>query len=127
LKIHENVPDDLPEDERMQMLIEEICETECRVERERLVKDFGDRDGAAAARALEAAVSEFQLKVEELVVRRGRFLFGHGAELSRRTRRASLGRPDLQLWPGRAPFSMRVGRFACVFRVARRRKTAEST
>jgi len=69
LKIHENVPDDLPEDERMQMLIEEICETECRVERERLVKDFGDRDGAAAARALEAAVSEFQLKVEELVVR----------------------------------------------------------
>ena len=69
LVIHENIPDDLPEEERMQMLIEEICESECRVERERLVKDFGLADGAAMASALEAAASEFQLKVEELVVR----------------------------------------------------------
>ena len=69
LVIHENIPDDLPEEERMQMLIEEICESECRVERERLVKDFGLVDGAAMASALEAAASEFQLKVEELVVR----------------------------------------------------------
>lgn len=53
----------------MQMLIEEICELECKVERERLIKDFGPNDGAAMASALERACSEFQLKVEELVVR----------------------------------------------------------
>ena len=69
LTIHEQIPDDLPEEERMQMLIEEICERELRVERERLVKDFGVTDGGAMASALEAAASEFQLKVEELVVR----------------------------------------------------------
>lgn len=69
LGVHERVPEDLPEEERMQMLIEEICELECKVERERLIKDFGPNDGAAMASALERAVSEFQLKVEELVVR----------------------------------------------------------
>ena len=69
LGVHERVPEDLPEEERMQMLIEEICELECKVERERLIKDFGPSDGAAAASALERACSEFQLKVEELVVR----------------------------------------------------------
>ena len=69
LGVHERVPEDLPEEERMQMLIEEICEHECKVERERLIKDFGPNDGAAVASALERACSEFQLKVEELVVR----------------------------------------------------------
>jgi hypothetical protein len=69
LGVHERVPEDLPEEERMQMLIEEICELECKVERERLIKDFGPNDGAAMASALERACSEFQLKVEELVVR----------------------------------------------------------
>lgn len=69
LSVHERVPEDLPEEERMQMLIEEICELECKAERERLIKDFGPNDGAAAASALERACSEFQLKVEELVVR----------------------------------------------------------
>ena len=69
LGVLERVPEDLPEEERMQMLIEEICELECKVERERLIKDFGPNDGAAMASALERAVSEFQLKVEELVVR----------------------------------------------------------
>ena len=69
LGLHERVPEDLPEEERMQMLIEEICEHECKAERERLIKDFGPNDGAAVASALERACSEFQLKVEELVVR----------------------------------------------------------
>ena len=69
LGVHERVPEDLPEEERMQMLIEEICELECKAERERLIKDFGPNDGAAVASALERACSEFQLKVEELVVR----------------------------------------------------------
>ena len=69
LGVHERVPEDLPEEERMQMLIEEICELECKVERERLIKDFGPNYGAAMASALERACSEFQLKVEELVVR----------------------------------------------------------
>ena len=69
LGLHERVPEDLPEEERMQMLIEEICELECKAERERLIKDFGPNDGAAVASALERACSEFQLKVEELVVR----------------------------------------------------------
>ena len=40
LSVHERVPEDLPEEERMQMLIEEICELECKAERERLIKDF---------------------------------------------------------------------------------------
>lgn len=69
LTLHENVPEDLPEEERLQQLVEEICEAECRVERERLIREFGPADGAAMAAALEAAMSEFQLKVEELVVR----------------------------------------------------------
>ena len=69
LTIHENVPEDLPEEERLQQLVEEICEAECRVERERLIREFGSADGAAMAASLEAAMSEFQLKVEELIVR----------------------------------------------------------
>ena len=69
LKIHEGIPEDLPEEERLQMLVEEICEAECAAERQRLIREFGAADGAAMARALDAAVSEFQLKVEEVVVR----------------------------------------------------------
>ena len=46
---------------------QEICELECKTERERLIKDFGPSDGAGGVGA--DACSEFQLKVEELVVR----------------------------------------------------------
>ena len=41
--LHENIPEDLPESERLQMLIEEICELEMKRERERLVEELGPR------------------------------------------------------------------------------------
>ena len=49
--------------------VEQVRHVDDPAERERLIKDFGPSDGAAAASALERACSEFQLKVEELVVR----------------------------------------------------------
>ena len=67
--LHENIPEDLPESERLQMLIEEICELEMKRERERLVEELGPEAGAEAAKSLEDALSEFQLKVEEMIVR----------------------------------------------------------
>ena len=51
------------------MLIEEICELEMKRERERLVEELGPEAGAEAAKSLEDALSEFQLKVEEMIVR----------------------------------------------------------
>lgn len=74
LHIHERIPTDLPEDERFQMLVAEICEAECGVERERLMREHGAVEGARMAKALESALSEFQYKVEELIVR-GELMF----------------------------------------------------
>ena len=39
----------------MQMLIEEICELECKAERERLIKDFGPSERAPPRRRRSAA------------------------------------------------------------------------
>ena len=69
MTLHENIPEDLPESERLQMLIEEICELEMKRERDRLVEELGPEAGAEAAKSLEDALSEFQLKVEEMIVR----------------------------------------------------------
>ena len=67
--VHERIPQDLPEDERFQMLVSEICEAECMVERERLMREHGPAEGARMAKALEDALGEFQYRVEELIVR----------------------------------------------------------
>ena len=77
MTLHENIPEDLPESERLQMLIEEICELEMKRERDRLVEELGPEAGAEAAKSLEDALSEFQLKVEEMIVR-GEIKFGNG-------------------------------------------------
>ena len=69
MTLHANIPEDLPESERLQMLIEEICELEMKRERDRLVEELGPEAGAEAAKSLEDALSEFQLKVEEMIVR----------------------------------------------------------
>ena len=77
MTLHESIPEDLPESERLQMLIEEICELEMKRERDRLVEELGPEAGAEAAKSLEDALSEFQLKVEEMIVR-GEIKFGNG-------------------------------------------------
>jgi hypothetical protein len=41
LHVHERLPADLPEAERFQLLVEEICEAECRAERQRLIREHG--------------------------------------------------------------------------------------
>ena len=69
LYVHERIPEDLPEDERFQMLVSEICEAECGTERERLTREHGPAEGARMAKALEDALGEFQYRVEELIVR----------------------------------------------------------
>lgn len=75
LRAHERIPAELPEDERFQMLVSEICEAECAAERERLAREHGPAEGSRLAKALESALSEFQYKVEELIVR-GDITFG---------------------------------------------------
>ena len=77
--IHDKIPTDLPEDERFQMLIEEICEMQCKEEKARLIAEHGAELGTKIAKQLEGALSEFQLKVEEMVVR-GDIKFGPGGD-----------------------------------------------
>eukprot|EP00740_Mantoniella_antarctica_P003605 CAMPEP_0181362160 /NCGR_PEP_ID=MMETSP1106-20121128/7809_1 /TAXON_ID=81844 /ORGANISM="Mantoniella antarctica, Strain SL-175" /LENGTH=286 /DNA_ID=CAMNT_0023475997 /DNA_START=68 /DNA_END=924 /DNA_ORIENTATION=+ len=87
LHLHERVPADLPEDERFQMLVAEICEVECEAERENLMREHGAVEGAKMAQALQSAMSEFQYKMEELIVR-GDIKFDQGGAALREMRDA---------------------------------------
>jgi hypothetical protein len=51
LRLHERIPEDLPEEERFQMLVSDICEAECAAERDRLMREHGPVEGARLAKA----------------------------------------------------------------------------
>ena len=60
---HEKLPNDMPEDERMQLLCESVCEAECASVVPQL-----KGENAFAANAISEALQEFQLRVEQLLI-----------------------------------------------------------
>ena len=60
---HEKLPNDMPEDERMQLLCESVCEAECGSVVPQL-----KGENAFAANAISEALQEFQLRVEQLLI-----------------------------------------------------------
>jgi hypothetical protein len=60
---HEQLPNNMPEDERMQMLCESICEAECAAVVPQL-----KGENAFAANAIGEALQEFKLRVEQLLI-----------------------------------------------------------
>lgn len=60
---HEQLPNNMPEDERMQLLCESVCKAECAAVLPRLRSE-----DAYAADAVNDALQEFQLRVEQLLI-----------------------------------------------------------
>lgn len=60
---HEKLPNNMPEDERMQLLCESVCNAECAAVIPRL-----RTEDPVAANAVSDALQEFQLRVEQLLI-----------------------------------------------------------